>query len=71
MIGRIFNNSGVSISEINHYADPYLANDMLDAIGSGMGLSDYKSHRIPESAKHCFDNIKLATQTGNGNIYIP
>ena len=65
---RIFTNE-TSENEVNLYADPGFAGDMLDDIGSGMNLSDYDNHEIPEIAKHCFDNVILE-EPGNGNIFV-
>lgn len=69
---KIFNAGSLMCDplEIEYYADPRLAGEMLDTIGSGMGLSDYKNHRVPESAKHCFDDVKLASQENSGNLYV-
>lgn len=69
---RIFANGNnmPSLSEIEYYADPHLANDLLATIGSGMGLRDYKNHRVPESVRHSFDGVKLASEAGNGNVYV-
>lgn len=57
--------------EIEYYADPRMAGELLATVGSGMELSDYKNHRVPESVKHSFDNVKLTTQADNGNVYVP
>ena len=69
---KIFTNGNIMQSplEIEYYADPRMAGDMLATVGSGMGLSDYKNHRVPESVKHCFDNVRLVTETTNGNVFV-
>ena len=72
-IDKIYTNGNVMIDpvEIEYYADPSLAGDLLQTVGSGMGLSDYKTHRVPESAQHCFDNVKLnTTTTTSGNMFV-
>lgn len=66
---RIFTGSGVSQTEIDLFGDERLASELYGVIGSGMGLSDYKNHRVPESVKHCFDGVRLATEAGNGNVF--
>lgn len=69
---KIFTNGNVMRDplEIEYYADPRMAGELLATVGSGMGLSDYKTHRVPESVKHSFDGVRLATQTGNGNVFV-
>ena len=51
---------GITKVQIDAYADEDFASELYSVIGDGMNLSNYKSSRIPESAQHCFDDIKLA-----------
>ena len=69
---RIFTNGNVMSDplEIECFADPRMAGTLLGAIGSGMELSDYKNHRVPESVKHSFDGVTLATHVDNGNVFV-
>ena len=68
MCDKIYTSTMSSI-EVDCWADERFAGDLYAVIGNGMSLSDYKNSRVPESAKHCFDDVKLATQTGNGNTF--
>ena len=65
---RIFTNS-ISDTEIEYWGDENFASDMYAVIGNGMSLSDYKNSIVSESVRHTFDDVKLATQTGNGNTF--
>ncbi len=66
---RIFTDSGVSQTEVELFGDERLASELYAVIGNGMGLSDYKTHRVPESVKHSFDDVRLATHANNSNIF--
>lgn len=69
---KIYTNANIMIDpiEIDHYADERMAGNLLEIIGSGMKLSDYKSQIVPETVKHTFDNVTLTLNKGNGNLYI-
>ncbi|MBQ6733556.1 MAG: hypothetical protein IJR00_01330 [Lachnospiraceae bacterium] len=48
--------------EIEHFTDERLTGKLLDVIGGGIELSDFKLKRTPESAKHSFDDVTLKTE---------
>lgn len=58
LCGKIFSD-GSSQLEIDSYADPTFAADLYAKIGSGMNLADFKTARVPESAKHLLDDYKI------------
>lgn len=58
LCGRIFSGD-TSQLEIDSYADPTFAADLYAKIGSGTNLADYKTARVPESAKHLLDDYKI------------
>lgn len=61
LIDSIYNNADTfNELSLSAYADENFGASLFAVIGNGMGLSDYKSKRVPESAKHCFDNVMLA-----------
>lgn len=45
--------------EIEAYGDEQFASELFAIVGNGMGLSDYKNKRVPDTAQHAFDDIKL------------
>lgn len=51
--------------EIEYYGDENFAKELFAVVGSGMGLSDYRTKRVPDTAKHAFDNIKLTGADAN------
>lgn len=51
--------------EIEYYGDENFARELFAVVGSGMGLSDYRTKRVPDTAKHAFDNIKLTGADAN------
>ena len=58
LCGKIFSD-GSSQLEIDSYADENFAADLYAKIGSGMSLADFKTARVPESAKHLLDDYKI------------
>ena len=58
LCGRIFSGD-TSELEIDSYADPTFAADLYAKIGSGMNLADFRTARVPESAKHLLDDYKI------------
>ena len=58
LCGRIFSGD-TSELEIDSYADPIFAADLYAKIGSGMNLADFRTARVPESAKHLLDDYKI------------
>ena len=58
LCGKIFSD-GSSQLEIDSFADPTFAADIYAKIGSGMSLADFKTARVPESAKHLLDDYKI------------
>lgn len=48
-----------SEASVTAYAEENFGASLYAVIGNGMELHDYKNKRVPESAKHCFDNITL------------
>lgn len=59
---KIYNNGNIMIKplEIESYADENFSSNLLSVIGDGMSLSDYKTARVPDTAKNVFDSISLA-----------
>ena len=51
--------------EIELFGDENFARELFAVVGSGMGLSDYKTKRVPDTAKHAFDDIKLTGADAN------
>lgn len=51
--------------EIEYYGDENFAKELFAVVGSGMGLSDYRTKRVPDTAKHAFDDIKLTGADAN------
>lgn len=52
--------------EIEVYGNEDFAKDLFAVVGSGMGLSDYRTKRgVPNTAKHAFDEIKLTGADAN------
>ena len=51
--------------EIEYYGDENFARELFAVVGSGMGLSDYRTKRVPDTAKHAFDDIKLTGTDAN------
>ena len=52
--------------EIEYYGDENFARELFAVVGSGMGLSDYRTKRgVPNTAKHAFDDIKLTGADAN------
>ena len=51
--------------EIEYYGDENFARELFAVVGSGMGLSDYRTKRVPSTAKHAFDDIKLTGADAN------
>ena len=60
LCGRIFSD-GSSQLEIDSFADEHFAADLFAKIGSGMSLADFKTARVPESAKHLLDDFKIVS----------
>ena len=60
LCGRIFSGD-TSELEIDSYADPIFAADLYAKIGSGMNLADFRTARVPESAKHLLDDFKIVS----------
>lgn len=60
LCGKIFSD-GSSQLEIDSYADPTFAADLYAKIGSGTNLADFKTSRVPESAKHLLDTYKIVS----------
>ena len=60
LCGKIFSD-GSSQLEIDSYADPTFAADLYAKIGSGMNLADFRTARVPESAKHLLDDYKIVS----------
>ena len=58
LCGKIFSGD-TSELEIASYADPTFAADLYAKIGSGMNLADFRTARVPESAKHLLDDYKI------------
>lgn len=73
LIDKIYNNDVVAIdgtaSEIDSFGNELFASELFSIVGNGMELSDYKSMRVPETAKHAFDSVFIAR--ANSNIYEP
>lgn len=44
---------------LNAYADENTCANLFAIIGDGMDLGNFSTRKVPESAKHCFDNITL------------
>jgi hypothetical protein len=63
IVEMIYNNRGVMLEplEIEAYADEEVKKDKFAIIGNGMGLSAYRTRRVPETAKHLFDSVELKT----------
>ena len=51
--------------EIEYYGDENFARELFAVVGSGMGLSDYRTKRVPDIARHAFDNFKLTGADAN------
>ena len=60
LCGKIFSD-GSSQLEIDSFADEHFAADLYAKIGSGMSLADFKTARVPESAKHLLDDYKIVS----------
>ncbi len=60
LCGKIFSD-GSSQLEIDSYADENFAADLYAKIGSGTNLADFKTSRVPESAKHLLDTYKIVS----------
>ena len=58
LCGRIFSD-GSSQLEIDSFADEHFAAALYAKIGSGMNLTDFRTARVPESAKHLLDDYKI------------
>ena len=58
LCGKIFSD-GSSQLEIDSFADEHFASDLYAKIGSGMNLADFRTARVPESAKHLLDDYKI------------
>ena len=58
LCGKIFSD-GSSQLEIDSFADEHFAADLYAKIGSGMNLADFRTARVPESAKHLLDDYKI------------
>ncbi len=60
LCGKIFSD-GSSQLEIDSFADENFAADLYAKIGSGMNLADFRTARVPESAKHLLDDFKIVS----------
>ena len=60
LCGKIFSD-GRSQLEIDSFADENFAADLYAKIGSGMNLADFRTARVPESAKHLLDDFKIVS----------
>ena len=60
LCGKIFSDGGSQL-EIDSYADPTFAADLYAKIGSGLNLADFRTARVPESAKHLLDDYKIVS----------
>jgi hypothetical protein len=62
IVELIYNERGILLDplELNSYADEETNAELYAVIGNGMGLSDYRTKRVPDSAKHTFDDVVLA-----------
>ncbi len=49
----------VNDAEIQNFADADFSSSLYALIGSGVHLSDYSSRRVPDTAKHVFDDVTL------------
>ena len=58
LCGKIFSD-GSSQLEIDSFADEHFAAALYAKIGSGMNLADFRTARVPESAKHLLDDYKI------------
>ena len=58
LCGKIFSD-GSSQLEIDSFADEHFAVALYAKIGSGMNLADFRTARVPESAKHLLDDYKI------------
>lgn len=45
--------------EVEAYGDESFASELYVVVGDGMKLNEYKSSRVPETAKHAFDGVIL------------
>jgi hypothetical protein len=61
IVELIYNERGIMLDplELNSYADEETNAELYAVIGNGMGLSDYRTKRVPDSAKHTFDDVVL------------
>lgn len=66
VIDTIFNSpSKTNENIITAYADESFAKELFEKIGDGNGLSDFKSRKVPETAKHAFDHITLDLESNS------
>lgn len=68
LCGKIFSGD-TSPLEIDSYADENFAADLFAKIGSGMSLADFKTARVPESAKHLLDDYKIVNSENPFNFH--
>lgn len=59
LIDNIYQNPSIDELMITAFADENSCRELYSTIGNGMKLDNFKTKKIPESAKHCFDNVIL------------
>lgn len=59
LVDNIYQNPSIDELMITAFADENSCAELYLIIGNGMMLADFKSTKVPESAKHCFDDISL------------
>lgn len=59
---KIYHNGNIMIQplELDSFADEKFGANLFSVIGDGMSLSDYKTARVPDSAKNIFNDTTLA-----------
>ena len=60
MIDTIYNDSvNFNDKTIDSFGDESFGASLFEVIGNGMTLNSYKSKKVPESAKHKFDDVTI------------
>ena len=59
---KIYHNGNIMIQplELDSYADESFGANLFSVIGDGMNLSNYRTARVPDSAKELFNDVSLA-----------
>ena len=47
--------------ELENFADVNWSHNLYDLVGSGASLNEYKNKRVPDTARHTFDDVTVSS----------